>query len=41
VPADAELVIDTSVMSRADAVQAVLQMLTSGGWLPEQPAIGR
>jgi sulfate adenylyltransferase len=40
-PADAELVIDTSVMSRADAVHAILQMLTSGGWLPEQPTIGR
>jgi sulfate adenylyltransferase len=39
-PADAELVIDTSVMSRAEAVQAVLQMLTSGGWLAEQPAAG-
>jgi len=40
-PADAELVIDTSVMSRRDAVQAVLAMLTSGGWLAKQPAIGR
>ena len=40
-PADAELVIDTSVMSRADAVQTVLGMLTSGGWLADQPAIGR
>ncbi len=40
-PADAELVIDTSTMSRADAVQAVLSMLTTGGWLAEQPAIGR
>jgi sulfate adenylyltransferase len=40
-PADAELVIDTSVMSRAEAVQAVLQMLTSGGWLGDQPGIGR
>jgi sulfate adenylyltransferase len=34
-PADAELVIDTSVLSRAEAVQAVLKMLTSGGWLAE------
>ncbi len=32
-PADAELVIDTSAMSRQDAVQAVLKLLTSGGWL--------
>lgn len=40
-PADAELVIDTSTVSRTDAVQAVLSMLTAGGWLAEQPAIGR
>ena len=40
-PADAELVIDTSTVSRADAVQAVLTMLTAGGWLAEQPPIGR
>ncbi len=40
-PTDAELVLDTSVVSRADAVQAVLKMLTSGGWLAEQQAIGR
>jgi sulfate adenylyltransferase len=40
-PADAELVIDTSEVSRAQAVQAVLAMLTSGGWLADQPAIGR
>jgi sulfate adenylyltransferase len=40
-PTDAELVVDTSVMSRPEAVQAVLRMLTSGGWLAEQPAIGR
>jgi sulfate adenylyltransferase len=36
-PADAELVIDTSVLSRSEAVQTVLRMLTSGGWLAEQP----
>jgi sulfate adenylyltransferase len=41
VPTDAELVIDTSVLSRTEAVHAILQMLMSGGWLPEQPAIGR
>jgi sulfate adenylyltransferase len=40
-PTDAELVIDTATVSRADAVQAVLQMLSTGGWLAEQPAIGR
>ena len=40
-PTDAELILDTSVISRADAVQAVLKMLTSGGWLAEQQAIGR
>jgi sulfate adenylyltransferase len=32
-PTDAELVIDTSVVSRAEAVAAILDMLTSGGWL--------
>jgi sulfate adenylyltransferase len=40
-PADAEMVIDTSVLSRRDAVQAVLRMLTTGGWLADEPAIGR
>ncbi|MBO0825822.1 MAG: adenylyl-sulfate kinase, partial [Actinobacteria bacterium] len=40
-PADAELVIDTSVVSRAEAVQSVLSMLTTGGWLAEQPPVGR
>jgi sulfate adenylyltransferase len=40
-PADAELVIDTSVLSRRDAIQVVLGMLTNGGWLADQPAIGR
>jgi sulfate adenylyltransferase len=32
-PADAELVIDTSVASREEAVEAVLKLLTTGGWL--------
>ena len=32
-PADAELVIDTSALSRSDATAAVLGLLTSGGWL--------
>jgi sulfate adenylyltransferase len=40
-PADAELVIDTSVLSRPDAVQSILKMLTSGGWLAEQTTPGR
>ena len=33
VPDDADLVIDTSVVSRTDAVAAVLAYLTRGGWL--------
>jgi sulfate adenylyltransferase len=33
-PADAELTIDTSVMSRTEATDMVLDLLTSGGWLP-------
>jgi sulfate adenylyltransferase len=32
-PADADLVIDTSVTTRQEAVAAVLGLLTSGGWL--------
>ncbi|TVZ02031.1 adenylyl-sulfate kinase [Trebonia kvetii] len=32
-PVDADLVIDTSVVSRQDAVAAVLGQLTRGGWL--------
>ncbi len=36
-PADAELVIDTSALSRQQAVQAVLKLLTSGGWLADEP----
>jgi sulfate adenylyltransferase len=36
-PADAELVIDTSALSRQEAVQAVLKLLTSGGWLADEP----
>jgi sulfate adenylyltransferase len=35
-PADAELVIDTSAVSRAEAVRAVLDMLIAGGWLPAE-----
>ncbi|MBO0819749.1 MAG: adenylyl-sulfate kinase, partial [Nocardiopsaceae bacterium] len=33
-PADADLAVDTSVLSRPDAVAAVLGLLTRGGWLP-------
>ena len=36
-PADADLVIDTSALSRREAVQAVLKLLTSGGWLADEP----
>jgi sulfate adenylyltransferase len=32
-PRDADLVLDTSAMSRTDAVDAVLSLLTAGGWL--------
>lgn len=39
-PADANLTVDTSVISRHDAVNAVLGLLTRGGWLARttQPA---
>lgn len=33
-PRDADVVVDTSQRSRRDAVQLVLDVLTSGGWLP-------
>jgi sulfate adenylyltransferase len=36
-PQDANLVIDTSRMSREQATEAVLGLLTSGGWLPPAP----
>jgi sulfate adenylyltransferase len=32
-PTDADLVIDTSILTRHETVQAVLRLLTSGGWL--------
>ena len=36
-PRDADLVLDTSAMSRPDAVAAVISMLAAGGWLsPDQ-----
>ncbi len=36
-PADAELVIDTSVLDRQQAVQAIIGLLTAGGWLGAEP----
>jgi sulfate adenylyltransferase len=33
-PDDADLVIDTSVVTRQEALEAVLRLLTDGGWLP-------
>jgi sulfate adenylyltransferase len=32
-PADADLIVDTSALSRRDALAAVLRLLTRGGWL--------
>jgi sulfate adenylyltransferase len=34
VPDDADLIIDTSALTRAEALQAVLDLLVKGGWLP-------
>lgn len=42
-PRDADLVLDTSVMTRQQAVDAVLKLLTTGGWLtgvPDEPGGG-
>jgi sulfate adenylyltransferase len=36
-PADADLVLDTSALSRDDATDAVIDLLTSGGWLGPRP----
>jgi sulfate adenylyltransferase len=36
-PVDAELVLDTAAMSRADCVAAALRLLVAGGWLKDQP----
>jgi sulfate adenylyltransferase len=36
-PRDADLVLDTSAMTRDEAVQAVLRLLVSGGWLAVAP----
>ncbi|MBO0805470.1 MAG: adenylyl-sulfate kinase [Nocardiopsaceae bacterium] len=35
-PTDADLTVDTSTVSRHDAVAAVLGLLTRGGWLPKE-----
>jgi sulfate adenylyltransferase len=37
-PRNADLTIDTSVMSRQEAVEAVLRMLIAGGWLKDPAA---
>jgi sulfate adenylyltransferase len=34
-PDDADLVLDTSVLGREEALEAVLNLLTRGGWLPK------
>ena len=34
-PADAILVLDTSVISREEAIEAIVAMLTTGGWLAD------
>jgi sulfate adenylyltransferase len=36
-PRDADLVLDTSVMTRQQAVDAVLKLLITGGWLADAP----
>ncbi len=35
-PTDAMTVIDTSVLSREQSTDAIVEMLTAGGWLPER-----
>ncbi len=39
-PRDADLLLDTSAMTRTEAVDAVLKLLTTGGWLAgsDEPA---
>jgi sulfate adenylyltransferase len=37
-PDDADLVLDTSTMTRQEAVASVLALLTRGGWLAPEPA---
>ena len=36
-PRDADLVLDTSAMTRDEAVSAVLKLLVTGGWLADDP----
>ena len=36
-PRDADLVLDTSAMTRDEAVSAVLKLLVTGGWLAGEP----
>src|ERR1035438_9174645 len=36
-PRDADLVLDTSAMTRQEAIDAVLALLTAGGWLGANP----
>jgi sulfate adenylyltransferase len=36
-PHDADLVLDTSAMTRQQAVHAVMRLLTTGGWLADAP----
>ena len=38
-PRDADLVLDTSVMSRQEAVDAVLKLLVTGGWLASRDEV--
>ena len=38
-PRDADLVLDTSVMTRQEAVDAVLKLLVTGGWLAGQDEV--
>ncbi len=35
-PDDADLILDTSALTRQEALQAVLRLLTEGGWLPPE-----
>ena len=39
-PDDADLVIDTSVLSRQEALAMVMHLLTTGGWLPAGEELG-
>jgi sulfate adenylyltransferase len=39
-PGDADLVLDTSVLTRQEALDSVLRLLTDGGWLPPDDTRG-